>query len=168
MRLPAALLLVICILILDRLSKWWILNVFDLPARQDVAVLPFFSLTMVWNRGISLGLFQADSESGTWLLIAVISIIIVVLAVWLYRVREGFLAVAIALVLGGAIGNLIDRFLYDGAVADFVRLHAFGFSFYVFNVADAAITFGVIALLWDALRSPQKRNNTSGRNSLGG
>lgn len=146
----------LAVFVLDRLSKWWIVEVYDLPERGSVAVLPFFSLTMVWNQGISLGLFQADSDLGRWLLIGVTGAISLALAVWLARVETRLLAVAIGLVLGGAVGNIIDRLIYPG-VADFFHFHAFGASFYVFNVADSAISIGVVLLLWDSLRSSPKQ-----------
>ena len=146
----------VAVFVLDRLSKWWIVEVYDLPERGSVAVLPFFSLTMVWNQGISLGLFQADSDLGRWLLIGVTGAISLALAVWLARVETRLLAVAIGLVLGGAVGNIIDRLIYPG-VADFFHFHAFGASFYVFNVADSAISIGVVLLLWDSLRSSPKQ-----------
>ena len=146
----------VAVFVLDRLSKWWIVEVYDLPERGSVAVLPFFSLTMVWNQGISLGLFQADSDLGRWLLIGVTGAISLALAVWLARVETRLLAVAIGLVLGGAVGNILDRLIYPG-VADFFHFHAFGASFYVFNVADSAISIGVVLLLWDSLRSSPKQ-----------
>lgn len=146
----------LAVFVLDRLSKWWIVEVYDLPEKGSVAVLPFFSLTMVWNQGISLGLFQADSDLGRWLLIGVTGAISLALAVWLARVETRLLAVAIGLVLGGAVGNIIDRLIYPG-VADFFHFHAFGASFYVFNVADSAISIGVVLLLWDSLRSSPKQ-----------
>lgn len=146
----------LAVFVLDRLSKWWIVEVYDLPEKGSVAVLPFFSLTMVWNQGISLGLFQADSDLGRWLLIGVTGAISLALAVWLARVETPLLAVAIGLVLGGAVGNILDRLIYPG-VADFFHFHAFGASFYVFNVADSAISIGVVLLLWDSLRSSPKQ-----------
>lgn len=146
----------LAVFVLDRLSKWWIVEVYDLPEKGSVAVLPFFSLTMVWNQGISLGLFQADSDLGRWLLIGVTGAISLALAVWLARVETRLLAVAIGLVLGGAVGNILDRLIYPG-VADFFHFHAFGASFYVFNVADSAISIGVVLLLWDSLRSSPKQ-----------
>ena len=137
------------VLLLDQLSKYWILAVYDLPAKASVEILPFFSLTMVWNKGISLGLFQADGEFGRWVLIAVTGIVTIFLTFWLAKAHGNVLKLALGLVIGGAVGNIIDRMRF-GAVVDFVHLHAFDYSFYVFNVADAAITFGVLCLLLDA------------------
>jgi signal peptidase II len=142
---------------LDRLSKWWLLGPFGLDARGDVELLPFFKLTLVWNRGISLGLFQMEGEGGRIALIALTAAISLFVAVWLWRVGKPHLTAALGLVLGGALGNIWDRFQY-GAVADFFHFHALGHSFYIFNVADAAISTGVTILLFDALLLWKKQN----------
>jgi len=139
-------------LVLDQISKWWILSVFDLPSRGVVEVLPFFNLAMVWNRGVSFGLMAADGDLGRWLLVGLTVVISVGVLIWLRRAADLLTVLGLGLILGGAIGNIIDRIAY-GAVADFVQLHAFGYSFYVFNVADAGITIGVALLLWDAILS---------------
>lgn len=139
-------------LVLDQISKWWILSVFDLPSRGVVEVLPFFNLAMVWNRGVSFGLMAADGDLGRWLLVGLTVAISVGVLVWLRRAADVLTVLGLGLILGGAIGNIIDRIAY-GAVADFVQLHAFSYSFYVFNVADAGITIGVALLLWDAILS---------------
>lgn len=153
--LKKALGLALVIFILDRLSKHWILNVLDLPSLGQVEVLPFFSLTMVWNRGISLGLFQADDDMGRYFLIGLTAVITAVLLAWLWREAKPRVSFALALVIGGSLGNIWDRVEF-GAVADFLHFHVSSYSFYVFNVADSAISLGVIFMLWDALLSPQK------------
>lgn len=145
---------------LDRLMKWWVLGGLALDDRGTIPLLPFFDLSMVWNRGISLGLFQFSSEAGRWALVALTGAVSAGIAIWLWRVDSRRLAVALGLVLGGALGNLLDRLIF-GAVADFFHFFAFGISFYVFNLADAAITVGVLILLWDALPSPKKANKTA-------
>lgn len=150
--MKAALCLSAVILILDQLSKWWILYVFDLPAQGVVELLPFLNFVMVWNQGISFGLFPAESDGTRWFLVGVTALISVGVVVWMRRAETRLAMVALALVLGGAVGNIIDRATY-GAVADFVQLHAMGYSFYVFNVADAAISIGVALLLLDAILS---------------
>jgi signal peptidase II len=147
--------LILIVFILDRLSKYWMVDKFDLAANGPIHVLPFMEFTLVWNRGIALGLFQAGSDGGRYLLIFLTSAVTVGLMVWLMRATQKHLYIALGLVIGGSIGNIWDRFEY-GAVADFVHFFAGGYSFYVFNVADSAITLGVIILLWDALLSPQK------------
>lgn len=150
-------LLALGVFLADRLSKWWIVEVFDLPARGDVALLPFLDLTMVWNQGMSMGLFQADGDAGRYALIALTGAVAIGLAVWMWFARERLLVLGLGLVVGGAVGNIWDRVAY-GAVADFIHLHALGYSFYVFNLADSAISVGIALLLWDALLSPQKTN----------
>jgi signal peptidase II len=135
---------------LDQFAKWWMLEVFLLPYRGTVEVLPFFDLIMVWNRGISFGLLAFAGGMGRWILMALAAGIIGVLIFWLRRITSVLLSVTLGLVIGGAIGNLVDR-VRLGAVVDFIELHAGGYAFYVFNVADAAISIGVALLLWDAI-----------------
>ncbi len=120
-----------------------------------IAVLPFMDITLVWNRGISYGMFQAEGW-GRWLLVALTVAGIIGLSVWLMRARAPLVALGVGIILGGAVGNLIDRVAY-GAVVDFVHLNAGGYSWYVFNIADAAIVIGVVFLLWDAFiaKKPQ-------------
>jgi signal peptidase II len=135
---------------LDQLAKWWLLEVFLLPYRGVVEVFPFFNLVMVWNRGVSFGMMNSSGDIGRWFLMAVSLVIVTVLVLWLCRVKSRLLLLAIGLVIGGALGNLIDRARF-GAVADFIELHAAGYAFYVFNIADSAISIGVALLLWDAI-----------------
>ena len=142
-------------LALDQLSKWWIIHVYDLPERGRVAVTPFFDLVMLWNPGISYGLFAQDTELGRHLLIGFALVTALVLIIWMSRTHNRLLALSLGLIVGGAIGNAIDRAVY-GAVADFISLHAAGFYWYVFNVADAAIVLGVAGLLYDALFAGHK------------
>lgn len=149
------------ILVADQISKFWILDLFRLGERGVVEVLPFFNLVLVWNRGVSFGLLAADGDLGRWLLILVTIGIAVLVLFWLRRATGPLMAVALAMVLGGAIGNIIDRLRF-GAVVDFVQLHAAGYSFYVFNIADAAISIGVALLLLDAIFSG-RGDDASGR-----
>lgn len=142
--------------VLDQASKMLLLYGFgfaQMPPGAAVRVLPFFNLVMVWNPGISLGLFPASSVEGTVFLATFQMIAVGVLSWWLWFGKSRTLAIGLGMVIGGALGNLIDRLVY-GKVADFFHLHGFGYDFYVFNVADAAITFGVIGLLYDALSKP--------------
>lgn len=140
------------ILIADQLSKVWILDIFRLQDRGLVEVLPVFNLVLVWNRGVSFGLFAAGSDMARWLLIALTFGIALLVLLWLRRAETRLIAAALAMILGGAIGNIIDRVRF-GAVVDFIQLHAFGYSFYVFNIADAAISIGVALLILDAIFS---------------
>lgn len=145
----------------DQASKNLLLYGYDFRALGPAAhidVTPFFDFVMVWNRGVSYGLFQAGSPTGTLLLTAFSLIAVIALSWWLARADRRILALGLGLVIGGALGNLIDRVIY-GAVADFFHFHAFGRDWYVFNVADAAITVGVVALLWDGFVRPETRNS---------
>ena len=145
----------------DQAHKAWMLYVYDIAARGIVRIASFFDLVLVWNRGISYGLFPQESALGRLGLILFAFGASAGLAAWLARVDTKLTAVSIGLIIGGAIGNAIDRILY-GAVADFFSLHAFGFQWYVFNIADAAIVAGVVGLLYDSLvRGHKKAGNPS-------
>ena len=135
----------------DQALKFWIVLIYDLAARGRVAVLPGLDLVMVWNRGISYGLFQQDGLHGRLFLLAVSIAACVFLVFWLRQPGTKLQASALGLILGGAAGNAVDRAAY-GAVADFVLLHAGDFEWYVFNIADAAIVVGVVLVLYGALR----------------
>ncbi|MEX0297546.1 MAG: signal peptidase II [Kordiimonas sp.] len=148
------LLISVLLVVADQLSKWWILYGLKLPELQSIALLPFLNFTMVWNYGISMGLPIGDSL-GKWGIIILTVGISLWLLHWLKNTERKFEAMALSLILGGAIGNIIDRFLH-GAVVDFVHLHAWDYSFYVFNLADSAISIGVVLLLIDGLRDGAK------------
>ncbi len=136
-------------LIVDQAVKTWLLFGFDLGERGRVVVTPFFDLVLVWNRGISYGLFAADSQAQVWFLVAVKTVITLALIVWLVRNTDRLTAIALGMLIGGAIGNTVDRAIY-GAVVDFVSLHAAGYYWYVFNLADVWVVAGVALLLYDA------------------
>lgn len=138
------------VFLVDQISKWWIMSVIRLQDIGNIPVLPVFSLTWVENRGVSMGLLTMSSEAGRWLLVALTAAIAVFVALWLRREKQRLEAIALGLVLGGALGNIVDR-VRLGFVADFIHLHWDRWSFYVFNVADAAITVGVAILLWRSL-----------------
>lgn len=148
----------------DQIFKYLLLYEFDfinMRPFERVEVLPVFDLVMVWNRGISYGLLQADSLLFARLLTLFQLAAVTLLTWWLLRAERKFLGLGLGLVIGGALGNVIDRIRF-GAVADFFHFHAGNFSFYVFNIADAAITLGVMVLLADAfLRPDQKSENKS-------
>jgi signal peptidase II len=139
------------IFVADQLSKWIVTHGLQLRERRLIEVLPIFDLRWVENRGVSMGFLTADSNLGRWLLVAMTAAISIGIAIWLWRERVRGDAVALALVLGGALGNIVDRARF-GYVVDFADLH-FGdiHPFLVFNVADAAITIGVLLLLVRAL-----------------
>ncbi len=155
------LLAALVVLIADQASKYWVLNVLDLPDLRTVALLPVLSLTMVWNQGVTFGLLHQDGPGGAWILTAIALAVVVGLTVWMRRAERGVVAVALGAIAGGAIGNAIDRIRY-GAVVDFIHAHAFGWSWYVFNVADAAIVCGVAVLMLDGLRPDRSRLQAPG------
>ena len=139
------------VILADQLSKYWILYVYDLPARFSTPIAGPFSLTMVWNRGVSFGLFRADADLVRWILTLFSICVAVALAIWVRKAHRPLLGVGLGLVIGGAIGNAIDRIRF-GAVVDFQDFQRMGFFPWVFNVADSAITIGVVFLLLDSLR----------------
>src|SRR5258707_927163 len=147
-------------LIADQLSKNYLLYGLDFrslgPAAR-IAILPFFDLVMVWNRGVSYGLFQAGSFVGTLVLTGFSLAAVVALSWGLMKAERPILGVGLGLVIGGALGNVIARILY-GAVGDFFRFYAFGHDWYVFKVAAAAITVGVVVLLLDAFIRPESKS----------
>ncbi len=137
------------VVVLDQVSKAWILNVLRLPDRAAVRVLPFFDLNMVWNKGVSFGLLRADTASGRWILVLFALAVVVALAIWARTIARPLTAASLGLVIGGAVGNnLIDRVRF-GAVADFLDFHVLHFP-WVFNLADSAISVGVALLLLDS------------------
>jgi signal peptidase II len=139
------------ILMADQGSKRYVIEAMQLPAVGSVPLFGPVNFTMVWNRGVSFGLFQAEADIMRWVL-AAFSAIVAVLLIWWARKQTRLLPLtAIGLIIGGAIGNLIDRIKY-GAVADFVDLSQVFFP-WVFNLADSAITIGVILLLVDSVRA---------------
>lgn len=139
------------VFIADQLSKWAMLHVLELEVGGPREIAPFLELRLVWNPGISYGLLPQDDTTGRWLLVAFTVIASTLVLHWLYQARSRLLAISLGLILGGALGNLVDRVAY-GAVVDFVHFHHGDFSWYVFNVADAAIVLGVIGLLVDSFR----------------
>ena len=137
-------------LLLDQASKLGLYFGTDLVLTQPWRLAPFMDLLVVWNRGVSYGMFQQEGSLGRWVLVAVSCLAAIALTIWMRRAETRLLGLALGLVAGGAIGNAIDRAAY-GAVFDFVHLHWGTWSWYVFNVADAAIVAGVVGLILDSL-----------------
>ena len=139
--------------VVDQASKLWLVNVFDLANKGVVKLAPFVDLVLTWNTGISYGWFQQEGPFGQGALLAIKAIAVALLWIWLARASSRLSAVALGLIIGGAIGNGIDRLAY-GAVVDFalfhVRIGENTFNWYVFNLADVAIVAGVAALLYDS------------------
>jgi signal peptidase II len=140
--------------LLDQAVKLWLLFIVEIASRGSIRVGPFIDLVLVWNAGISYGWFQQTGPLGQWALLAVKAVAVVLLWIWLARAPSRLAALALGLIIGGAIGNAVDRLAY-GAVVDFVLFHittaSWSFSWYVFNLADAAIVAGVIGLLYDSV-----------------
>jgi signal peptidase II len=140
-------------LALDQASKIWLLRVFDIAHRGAVKLTPFFDLVLAWNVGISFGWFQSDDQFAQIALMVIKAVAVIALAIWMARSRTRLATIALGLIIGGAIGNAIDRLAY-GAVVDFALFHVEiagkTFNWYVFNVADVAIVAGVAALLYDS------------------
>jgi signal peptidase II len=151
---PLGLLAVIVTCALDQVSKLWLLFGFDLGHRGAVRLSPFLDLALTWNTGISYGWFQQEGPLGQWVLLGLKLIAVALLWIWLARARSGLVALSLGLIMGGAIGNAVDRLAY-GAVADFVFFHVetatWRFAWYVFNLADVAIVAGVAGLLYDSI-----------------
>lgn len=143
-------LLAAAIFVVDQLTKLWIIAGVGLKAKGSITLLPVLSLTWVENRGVSMGLLQADGDKDRWILTGVTALIAAGVAWWMRREANRIDLLALSLVLGGALGNILDRVRF-GYVVDFVHVHVGTWSFYVFNVADAAITIGVAILLTRAL-----------------
>ena len=138
----------------DQALKLWLLRVFDIAARQPVRLGPFIDLVLAWNTGISFSLLPQVGPLGQWALLGVKLIAVLLLWVWLSHATSRMTALALALIIGGAIGNGIDRVIH-GAVVDFVLFHittaSWTFRWYVFNLADVAIVAGVVGLLYESL-----------------
>jgi signal peptidase II len=144
------------IFIADQLSKWLVTGPLQLQAVRQIAILPIFNLTWTENRGISLGLLTADGETGRWLLVTMTAIIAGGIAWWITHEHQRGDQLALGMVLGGALGNILDRVRF-GYVVDFADLHFGDFRpFLVFNVADAAISIGVVILLLRAFLARPK------------
>lgn len=141
----------------DLATKLWVLDGLALEVTGPIEVFPWLEFVLVWNRGVSYGLFQQDSDVGRWLLVGVTVAATIALAFWMARTTSRLAAVGLGLVVGGAVGNGVDRVAY-GAVVDFVHFHVADFSWYVFNVADAAIVAGAALILIEALRGGRPRD----------
>ena len=160
------------ILVSDQISKWLILDLFSDATQSYFEITPFFNIVLAWNPGISFGMFGDAGEHGDTVLIVLTLAIAVGLAVWLMRAETRLSALALGLIIGGAIGNVIDRFRF-GAVTDFLDLHVLGYHWPAFNVADSAIVIGAVVLMWESLfmvgESPTNKDakHTKGENSPG-
>ncbi len=160
--------------VLDQLSKYWIVQIFWPQTGCDplnfakaylcsYEVTPFMDLTMAWNKGVSYGLLAQDSDLGRWFLIGFSIVAMIGFFLWLAQSLCPILALGIGLIIGGAAGNAVDRVIYE-AVADFVLLHAFGYNWYIFNIADVAIVFGAALLFYHLIFiDPITKKNVKGQ-----
>ncbi|MEM1371564.1 MAG: signal peptidase II [Pseudomonadota bacterium] len=141
----------VVIFAVDQAHKWWMLLVFNLEERGRVAITSFMDVIFVLNTGISYSLLDGDSQSWQYTLAAFAVLVSAAMWIWAAREATGWLfAAAIGLIIGGALGNALDRVLVGGVI-DYVSLHAYGYRWYIFNIADVAIVAGVIGLLYDSL-----------------
>ncbi|MDB5463044.1 MAG: lspA [Phenylobacterium sp.] len=160
-----ALVLAALIVVADQATKAWILTGLDLPQLATLKVAGPFYLTMVWNPGVSFGFLQAQHDLVRWALAAFSIAVAIVLAVWVRRSERPLFAVAVGMVMGGAVGNVIDRIRF-GAVADFVDVSRLHFP-WVFNLADSAITIGICLLLLDMLRQDSRERSERTAKTMG-
>jgi signal peptidase II len=151
------------VVLVDQIAKIAVLSRSDRLASDSEPLTPFLDLTLRWNRGISFSLFARDSASAEAALLAVTVAATALLAWWLFRSRSGLAAVGLGLIIGGALGNAVDRIVH-GAVVDYLDLHAFDRHFFVFNLADAAINIGVALLIVDLLTIPRAPDSRNQRN----
>ena len=148
--------------IADQAVKFIMIGPLALQSRRQIHIISFFDLTWAENRGVSMGFLEANSDAQRWLLVALTALIAGIVAVWMWREKLRGDVLALSMVLGGALGNIVDRIRF-GYVVDFVHLHAGPWSFYVFNVADAAISIGVAILLVRALASKSDSGRSDGK-----
>ena len=146
-RAPFALAIALVVLAIDQFHKWWMLSVFDIANNQPYSITSFFDLVLVWNKGISYGLLTG---LGIWPLVIGQTLICLFLWNWLVNQKNRTVSFFIAVIIGGALGNIADRLIH-GAVVDIFYLHAFGISWYVFNLADVAIVAGAIILVYSSI-----------------
>jgi signal peptidase II len=145
--------LAIATILLDQLHKWWMIKLWKLPLGQRIPVMSFVDLVYVINPGISYSML---SSLGQKPLIAFALLASAVLVVWIVHAHSRLVSASLGLIAGGAIGNAVDR-MHLGGVADFFSLHAAGYYWYVFNIADVAIVAGVAGLLYDSLQASRKK-----------
>lgn len=144
--------IVLGVFLSDQASKLWLLFGARLAENGPFSITPFMDIVLAWNRGVSYGLFQQDGEIGRWALVAISIVASIWLSRWMWREPRLVTVASLALIIGGALGNAVDRAVY-GAVVDFVHLHYGDYGWYIFNVADVAIVVGVAGLLYESLPS---------------
>ena len=143
--------IVALVFVLDQALKLWLVFGLHLGETGPYDLTSFMTIVLAWNRGISYGLFQQEGNLGPWLLVLLSVVAAIWLSRWMWRATDRLTVASLALIVGGALGNGVDRTVY-GAVVDFVHLHYGSFSWYIFNIADAAIVVGVLGLLYESFR----------------
>lgn len=146
----------------DQVHKSWMIGLLEAKPVRKIVLSPYFDLVLVWNHGISYGLFNQESGAGRLVLTVFALVAVLALAFWLAHLRGRLPAIGAGLIMGGALGNALDR-LHYGAVADFFSFHVAGFYWYIFNLADVAIVAGVAGLLYNSVVLSHK---TAGKTSL--
>lgn len=154
MRIP--LILIPSVFILDQLTKHWILTIHGMEPGLISAPLPLFNLVLVWNRGISFGMLNTHPEWMPWILLGMTSLLTLALCIWLKRTTRRYTQFGLAFVIGGALGNIVDRIRF-GAVVDFLDFHWGTLHWPAFNIADSAIFVGVVFLLWDSILEAREK-----------
>ena len=142
--------LILTIFVVDQLTKLWVLGLLEANGFRPIEVTSFFNLVLVINTGVSFGMFSGSGNEAHWLLILLPGLVVVWLGFWLWRADNWVLALGLASIMGGALGNIIDR-TYRPGVIDFFDFHVAGWHFWAFNIADSAISVGVALILFDAL-----------------
>lgn len=157
--------LAVAVVLLDQACNFYLLRVIGLTEGTQIPLLPFLDLSFVWNHGISYGLFQQHGELGRWLLVAGALGAVILIGLWLARTNSLWTGAALGLIAGGALGNALDRTLY-GAVIDFLHLHGGAIPWldfpYSFNLADAAISLGVVLLLLESILVNENKVQSAG------
>lgn len=146
------------VLVLDQITKVLVLDLFS-RSPQGIEVLSFFNLVLAWNRGVSFGMFDGLGDWGPWVLVGLALVISVVLAIWMMKEESRLNVMSLGLIIGGAIGNVIDRVRF-GAVVDFLDVHVLGYHWPAFNVADSAITVGAAILILESLFFGSEKTKT--------
>ena len=150
------LILIVSIFALDRISKIYIIKIFELENKVDIYLTEYLNLYLIWNKGVAFGLFSFNESFIYNVITGIIIIICIVVMVMIYN-SNGFKNFSLILVMGGALGNLFDR-MYYSAVPDFIDFHINGFHWFVFNVSDIFITLGIICLIFDEIFVNNKKN----------
>lgn len=142
------LLLTLLVLVIDQASKWIILENFSYGSAPAMDITPFFSLVVVWNYGVSFGMLASQQQP--FALIGISAVICFILLIWLYKCNSRWVGFALGCIMGGAVGNVIDRLRF-GAVADFLDFHIGQLHWPAFNIADSGIFIGVVLLCWHSM-----------------